>query len=449
MASAAHQPPPKRHPRSQKKLQLSKRTSGAHAQTSPLVTSGTSTGPLPTVPIEDPSGRGLGPFYRALGELESGRVRRVRMSIWGDSHIAGSVLTGRLRDRLQKRFGDAGPGFVLLGRPWPTYRQAAARQGAKRRWRAERLWTHYSRRRRKPRDDLFGIAGISTHTRRRATAWIEPRRGKINGFDLYYLRQPGGGRVDIRNGDGKLLRRILTLGRTKTPGYARVEVGHGLKRLEFTPGGGEVRLFGVDTWRHHRGIIVDAFGINGARIDAQLQWNPRLMRAHLTRLEPQLVVLAYGSNEVDVTSLNAKTLDAQLDRVLKRMRQTLPHAGCLLIGPPDQARHQAGQPYFLSDRLDTIIATQRAVARRRGCGFWDQRRAMGGPGSVFTWVTASPPLARHDHVHLYGRGYRLLADALFDAILMGYHATTRQRISLPPAHSTPTTQVKSSPQNPQ
>jgi lysophospholipase L1-like esterase len=372
------------------------------------------------VPIEDPGGRGLRPFFRALRELERGRVKRVRASLWGDSHIAGSVLSGRLRDRLQKRFGDAGPGFVLLGKPWRTYRHAAARQGARRRWRSERVWSRYSRRRRRPRDDLFGLAGISAHTRRRQMVWLEPRRGKIHGVDLYYLRQPGGGRLDLRRGDGKLLRRVLTLGSRKTPGFARVELPKGIRRLELRPAGGEVRLFGVDSWRDRRGVILDAFGINGARVDTQLKWNEALMTRQLRRLSPQLVMLAYGSNEVDANTLAATAMKTRLDQVLARMRRALPRAGCLLIGPPDQARRARGQPFFLSDRLDSIIATQRAVAQKRGCAFWDQRRAMGGAGAIFSWVTATPPLARRDHVHLYGRGYRYLADALYRALLAAY-----------------------------
>ncbi len=376
------------------------------------------------VPIEDPGGRGLRPFFRALRELERGRVKRVRASLWGDSHIAGSVLSGRLRDRLQQRFGDAGPGFVLLGRPWRAYRHAAARQGARRRWRSERVWSRYSRRRRRPRDDLFGLAGISTHTRRRQRVWLEPRKGKLDGLDLYYLQQPGGGRLDLRRGDGKLLARVLTLGSSKAAAFRRLELARGLRRLELYPAGGEVRVFGIDTWRNTRGVILDAFGINGARVDTQLKWNEALIATQLARLGPELVVLAYGSNEVDASTLDGKAMRGRLDQVLARMRRALPRAGCLLIGPPDQARRARGQPFFLSNRLDAIIAVQRAVAKKRGCAFWDQRKAMGGAGSIFSWVNASPPLARRDHVHLYGRGYRRLADALFAALLAAYDTTT-------------------------
>ena len=63
-------------------------------------------------------------------------------------------------------------GLVLVGRPWRSYRLGAAKLGIRGRWRSERIWSRYSRRRRRPREDLFGIAGISVHTRWRASAVI-------------------------------------------------------------------------------------------------------------------------------------------------------------------------------------------------------------------------------------------------------------------------------------
>lgn len=386
------------------------------------------------IPIEDPGGRGLAPFFHALSELEHGRIRRLRISHWGDSHVAGSVLTGRLRDRLQQRYGDAGPGFVLLGRPWPTYRQAAAKQGVhrRRRWRSERLWTHYSRRHRRPRDDLFGLPGISVYTRQRARTWVEPRRGRVDGFDLYYLRQPGGGRVDILV-DGRLQRRVFTLSSRQGPGFARVELGRPARRIEFRTAGGEVRLYGVDLWRKKAGIVYDAFGINGARADAHLKWNEAFFAAQLQRLSPQLIVVAYGSNEVDADRVVAARWQVLFDQVVQRLRKALPSAACLVLGPPDQARRARHQPFQLTDRLSQIIAAQRRVALRRGCAFWDQRQAMGGPGSIFRWVAADPPLARRDHVHLYGSGYRLLGDALFKALQEAQAAAGGPRKTSKPA----------------
>jgi len=62
-------------------------------------------------------------------------------------------------------------------------------------------------------------------------------------------------------------------------------------------------------------------------------------------------------------------------------------------------------------------AFQRRVARQHGCAYWSQRSAMGGPGSVVHWAGRDPPLARQDHLHLTARGYRMMADRLYAALM--------------------------------
>ncbi len=41
----------------------------------------------------------------------------------------------------------------------------------------------------------------------------------------------------------------------------------------------------------------ETLGINGAQADLLLGWNPEILRAHVERRDPALIVLAYGTNE--------------------------------------------------------------------------------------------------------------------------------------------------------
>jgi lysophospholipase L1-like esterase len=360
-------------------------------------------------------------FFDRLQELKEERVHRVRVSVWGDSHIAGEVLVNRLRQRFQKELGDAGPGFVLLGGPWRSYFHLRAKFKHSRSWRSERIWSRYSRRRPEPRDDLFGVPGISVHTRRNARAQVKPRRRRetLTAMDLYYLGQPGGGRLVVRVGR-KRLRWVLTVASQKQPGFARIKLPRGTREVQLVTGAsGEVRLYGADLENGKSGVVVDAFGINGAKASVFRKWNEPFMKQQLERLDPDLMVLAYGSNEVDSETLTHASYTKELDEVLLQVRRMAPTAACLLVGPPDQARFnkEAGRWEVPTGRLDFLIAAQRRLATLRGCAFWDQRAAMGGPGAIFSWVRADPPLARGDHVHLRGVGYRRIADALYDAVM--------------------------------
>ena len=42
---------------------------------------------------------------------------------------------------------------------------------------------------------------------------------------------------------------------------------------------------------------------------------------------------------------------------------------------------------------------------------------MGGPGAVFDWAKANPPLAMRDYLHLTLPGYQRLGEQLFAALL--------------------------------
>jgi lysophospholipase L1-like esterase len=375
-----------------------------------------------TTPVEIEDGdRALAPFYARLRALKEGRLTRVRITHWGDSHITSDVPTGELRARLQAEFGDGGPGFVLLGKPWPSYRHSTVQTGADRAWRAERLWAKYVGGRLQPRDDLFGLAGISVHALQGGVTWLAARGRTgppLRSLDLYYLLQAGGGRLEVLAG-GKRVRWLFTVSSDKAPAYARVELPDGTRRVELSAALGEVRLFGVDVGSGNRGLVYDALGLNGGRAASLLQWHEGLMAQQIDRLAPDLIVVAYGSNEVDIERLARASFAASFDDVLRRLRKAAGRASCLVLGPPDQGRYRRRTGWVIPEQLDLIVEEQRRVARLRGCAFWDQRAAMGGSGAVLRWLRASPSLAQSDRVHLTGEGYRQLAAALHQALMAG------------------------------
>src|SRR5216684_1321153 len=61
-------------------------------------------------------------FYAALRDLHSGQSRRtVRIVHFGDSPTTADLITGDARELLQERFGNAGPNFILIAKPWAWY----------------------------------------------------------------------------------------------------------------------------------------------------------------------------------------------------------------------------------------------------------------------------------------------------------------------------------------
>ena len=362
------------------------------------------------------AGRPLARFHHALRQAARGQGQ-ARLVVFGASHVASDLMTGHLRRRLQERFGDAGAGFALPVKPWPSYRRAGLRISSSRGWTTHRVLP-----------DHYGLAGVAVSARDPdeygvlRTAGSGARgRGKTR-LQVFFLRRPGGGGLQVRLDDRPALH-IPTAGPRVEPGYATLVAYDGPHRLEVRPrGDGEVRVFGVAEDRDAPGVVVDTLGINGAQASYQLLWDGRTFGDHLRRRRPDLVVLAYGTNE----SRGRRPLpryEADLRAVVRRVRTAVPGASCLLIGPSDNPRRRAGG-YSPRPRTARINAVQRRVARESGCGFFDLFGFMGGDLSMLRWVAHRPRLGAHDHVHFTRRGYRRIGEALYEALMRGYGAVS-------------------------
>jgi hypothetical protein len=65
-------------------------------------------------------------FLRAaLVRTKAGQAK-THVLFFGDSHVAADFMSGRVRERLQVDYGDGGPGFLMTGQPWRSYRHDRA-----------------------------------------------------------------------------------------------------------------------------------------------------------------------------------------------------------------------------------------------------------------------------------------------------------------------------------
>jgi lysophospholipase L1-like esterase len=152
-----------------------------------------------------------------------------------------------------------------------------------------------------------------------------------------------------------------------------------------------------------------------------LLWDQKLWEEHMQRRAPDLVLLAYGTNETTDRTQPIEVYAADLTRVLARVREALPAASCVLVGPGDFPQSEHGT-WVTRPRLLEIIAAQRRLAPQFGCGFWDAYSFMGGEGAMDEWVHANPRVGAPDHIHLTPRGYVRMGMMLGDALMRAYDA---------------------------
>ncbi len=373
------------------------------------------------ISLEDRDGHSMDALHAALRRA-SGGEGQARLVFYGASHVASDFFTGALRKNLQARFGDAGHGVVLPAHPWRTYRHLGVRlESDRRRWEGHKVVASD----REP--DYYGVAGAYVETSvpgafGRVSTTARGVGSRAGLFDVFYLQRPGGGSFDVLV-DGRPQGRVSTGAAAASAGYATYRVPDGPHELELRArGDGPVRLFGVAVEREAPGVIVDTLGINGARARYQLLWDDALYREHLARRRPDLVVLAYGTNESGDRRPIAD-YEASLRGVVGRVREVAPNASCLLIGPSDRPLSRADGAFEDRPRTADIVAVQHRVALSAGCAFFDLVAFSGGPLSMVEWAAMDPAYAAPDHVHYTRRGYERLAEVLEAALLEGLDGT--------------------------
>jgi lysophospholipase L1-like esterase len=391
----------------------------------------------------------LAAFFRALDRLEQHQGGPVHIVQLGDSHTAGDVMTGRLRQLFQERFGDGGRGMMAVGLPYNGVRQVEVHITQTGKWDYHNSLTH-------PDDGPYGISAFKA-TSRAAGASLTLEAIDPAGFDhveIEVLHHANGGFLDIEV-DGIRQRRLLTNGSLR---LNRVSI-------DVPPHSHQLRLIAVDrrsvellSWSIERrgpGIVFDSLGVSSATIGLPAHWTPEFVIEELRHLNPALVILAYGTNEAFQADFDPLKYGQTVSDTLALVRRGAPGASILIVGPPDAQRltsacrqgngaearclvHPDPNRAYSCEwetpgPLVVVRSIEQRLAQRDGAVFWDWSAIMGGACAMDRWVTSDPPLARGDHVHMTLAGYDRTADALFHDLMEAYAAHREAEAHRPPA----------------
>jgi lysophospholipase L1-like esterase len=351
--------------------------------------------------LEDASGV-LDHFYAALWRTEKKQPDAItRIVHYGDSPTTADLITGDVRAILQARYGDAGHGFVLIDRPWAWYQHTGV-QITGSGWDMSRATSYESR------DGLFGLGGVSFAGAGGATSRIVYASPGHRHFEVWFLKQPGGGWLDV-SGDGKHLGTLDTGADRKTPGFAGLLAPAGVRTLELRVQRPPVRVFGVIAEKPGPGVVYDTLGLNGASINVlALIMNADHWAAELRQRHPNLVIVNYGTNEADFGAFIDRGYEKELREAIRRIRAALPDVSIMLMSPMDRGKHSGGEIVTMPT-IPKLVDIQRRVARDTGCGFFDTFHAMGGDGTMARWYNGQPRLVSADLIHPGPAGGKMIA----------------------------------------
>ncbi|MCU1249611.1 MAG: hypothetical protein JWQ49_2640 [Edaphobacter sp.] len=368
-------------------------------------------------------------FYAALRDLHSGQSRRtVRIVHFGDSPTTADLITGDARDLLQERFGNAGPGFILIAKPWAWYSHHGVDISATG-WKIDTAVGSM-------REANYGLGGAIFTGPVGATSTIHLAAHDSTSIEVQYLEEPGGGNLDI-TADGAPIGAIITAAETKKNAASTLPIPAGTKQVKLAVSGSPVQIFGVVFSRDNRGLTYDSIGLNGASTTVMSRaFNPQTFSAALEHRNPDLVVINYGTNESGYPAYVEKQYESELIRAIGRVRAALPGASILIMSPMDRGE-RSGSQITTMRAIPEIVAIQQRVADKTGCGFFNTYQAMGGNGTMSLWYNRHPPLVGADLIHPSPQGARLVAQLLTSQLLIGYerymqnHPGPQQKLPAP------------------
>ncbi len=340
----------------------------------------------------------------------------VRILQLGDSHTESDAFTGTLRRALATRFGDGGRGFVAPSVPaWDVEHSSRG------------PWT-ITRARPGARNGVVGLGFVRATGGLPASEFTVGACGRCrvgttaSRFDVFY-----------RSHGGSLQYRLDADAWQPAPSGSAavlsVPVADGNHRLTVrSAGDGAIDVFGIAVERAHAGVVVESAGMIAAQaIHARdLDWSE--LTREIRERAPDLVLLAFGTNESVSLRRDPAVYERAMETLIERVRAAAPATLIGIVGPPDVMQRAGGQPggaYQVAPRLLEVVEAARRVARTNRALFIDLLAAMGGAGSMDTWLLETPPLAAPDHVHLTSRGHGRLATAFATDLIRAYEAWRR------------------------
>lgn len=364
---------------------------------------------MATQTLLDPA-KELDHFYEAL--LKGGTVRVVH---YGDSPTTADLITADVRGLLQKDFGDAGAGFVLIARPWAWYNHRGMGMESSN-------WGIDVAGRPEFKDGMFGLGGGRFRGTPGSVATWTIKGGQARSVEVAYLAQPGGGQF-VFEADGVEIGSADTAAEEIRPGYATFSLPTRASQLSVRVTSGNVQLFGAEFRRDQRGVLYSSLGVNGASVTLLSRaFNRSHLAAQLRHYQPDLVVLAYGTNESGFPGFVDSTWGSEMEAAVKRVRAALPDASILLMSPMDRGELKPDGTIGTIDTLPRLVNKERRLAVEQGVAFFNTFEAMGGSGTMARWYAAQPRLVGADYIHPLPAGAKIVGELLYDNLRDGFAA---------------------------
>jgi len=388
----------------------------------------------------------LRPLQPFLDKLKN-PGENIRIAYFGDSIIEGDLLTAKLRSMLQAEHGGQGVGMVGITSIVAGFRQTIKHSFA-------RNWETISFMNQGKPNVSLGITGHvyiprnyyvaektieplqldslavmdtskvatpqpqkkSTRYYVNTNPWVEYSAVGISGgaasfkrIRLFYSEAGDSSYVLVSYDGAAKQKRYLS----SRPGVQILDLSQATEakkiRLEFSAYD-PVHLYGV-SFDQEKGAYVDNYPIRGYSGMYFQRIKPELWTGFQQHLQYDLIVLQYGENVSNPKLRDYSYYEKGMKNTIQHIKTTLPDVPILLVSAHDRSIKQNGS-YVTSPDIPYLVTSQSRVAKATGSGFWNLFAAMGGYGSMPSYVNRKPAYAGKDYTHFTRTGADHIATML-------------------------------------
>lgn len=361
------------------------------------------------IDMSDGAAGGMSAFYQALAQAQG---RPVRIAVLGDSFIEGDIMTSRLRELLQQRFGGSGVGYLPMTSITAGFRRSAIQTFGG--------WTQHKAVDRGGYVDTYNNL-TGNYFNATDGAWVNvkgtsapyPHAASCTSSSFYFVGGTGSCYATaIVNGTDTshyLLQSEAAIGRAVVQGDI-----HSVRWTVHSPGN---MVFLGTSMDCENGVTVDNFAIRSSG-GAHLSRMPSSMASGFNQARHyDLVIVMYGLNVAGRQNSEFTAYCHTLTSAINNIKAAMPGTSVLIVGCSDREERSAGGWHTMKGVLG-LIQAQKRVAINCNVAFWDLYQAMGGEGSIVTMVRNGE--ANSDYTHINHKGGDRIARYLYDALMLGY-----------------------------
>lgn len=321
--------------------------------------------------------------------------RDVHVVQFGDSHTAADEMTNALRNQLQNTLGNGGMGW---GMPMYFSGQRMALYGYD-----NSGWSPISSR--TQRNENYSLGGlIAVPQRSGATLTIKAKQDvPVQNIILSIRQGAGDSAFTGLDAEGKSFSLEAPV---KNNHWQTVKF---TAKLPFTITAHQDQNSALGGWwaknQNGTGAVVSALGINGGELSYWNRWSNDWQN-ELSTVAPNLVILAYGTNEAYNDNLDVEQTRSILIDKIQKIRSSSPQTAIMIVSAPESLKRTSGECGVRPIKLNAVQSMQLEVAQSMHTLYWDWQKAMGGSCSMKSWINQG--LGRADGVHFSASGYQRL-----------------------------------------